>query len=103
LTAHDDDREDPVDDRRFPFNEAVVAENQRQSAEDHDHTKGDQVHGLKAFVPRPEDCNLNDTGRYRDGCCDVDVVVLVSPKEQNQREDIEEKLHVLEDRAIVAE
>ena len=60
------------------------------------------MHGLKAFVLVPKNRNLNDTGRYRDGGRNVDVVVLVGPKEQHQREDIKQKLHDLEHRVNFA-
>ncbi len=87
--------EQPVEHGRFPFDEGFVVQQQRGAAEDdNDDTAGDQ-HVVHFAVPELDPADLYDGGGDSDCRGDIDVVELESGKKQNDREEVEQKLHLI--------
>src|SRR3569832_153541 len=82
LTAEEDHGEEPVHTGRFPFDEGLVLEKEREPAQHHDQPHCDPLDVLDLAMAEPRPDHLDDGGDDGHGGRDVDVVELVGEKEE---------------------
>jgi len=91
--AAKDYAEEPVEHRRFPLDEGLVLQGKRRAAEHDDDGEACPQHRVYALAGKLEPTDLNECRRYGHGGGDIDIGQLERNEEQQDRGEIEEKLH----------
>ena len=78
----------------FPFDEAIVMQQQREAAKHQHQREGDFLHHLQPLVHGIDQPHLHRGRSHQHGCGGVNVIGLVGAKKKQHRKKVEQNFHI---------